>query len=436
MIFLPLYTCIFFSIIYQLNASHEPDYQPTIDLAYEVLGRISNHSWEYGTYAEVMVQLEGDSELSVFAPNVSLPLPITPNPKLWQPKPLFKLVDSILAKRLSNATTIIEADGAAADPASLGVPLLVLDNASKRASKKPKYDYLKIAQEQYDHLINKVPKDTNGAISQRESEVQYWSDFLHMVPPFLAYVGAINSNFAILENSYLQCKYYRDVLRDGDTGTFRHILKGSFNDTGLWSTGNGWAAAGMMRVRQTMEAVSNQELKGKLTKMQTDLETWIAEIIVGSYKFQSSESRLLPNYYDKKAEDTYDEVSGTALLAATAYRLVNLNHEFKSILPMHKIEEARKTILEKHLDPKTGSVSTVVDPLDWNAKAPYDGSPGKQSPEAQAFVILMHTAWKVYDSSSKSSSNSDGYTSNPGSESDSYPTEESNSYPTRRYRRV
>ncbi|KAH9820751.1 glycosyl hydrolase family 88-domain-containing protein [Melampsora americana] len=403
-----LYIYVFLSIMYRIEAAKEPDYQPSINLAYEVLGRISNHSWEYGTYSEVMLQLKGNSELSVFAPKASLPLPTTPNTKLWQPEPLFKLVDSLLAKRAKNATTIIEADGAAGDPASLGVPLLVLDNASKRANKKPKYDYLKIAQQQYDHLIKVVPKDKNGAISQRESEVQYWSDYVHMVPPFLAYLGAINSDYAILENSYLQCKYYRDVLLDAKSGTWRHILRGSFEDTGIWSTGNGWAAAGMMRVRQTMEAVSNKELSGKLTKMKTDLESWISEIIVGSFKFQSTKSNLLPNYFDKKPAETFEEVSGTALITATAYRLAILNKKFNTILPMQKVEAARKTILEKHLDPKTGSVSTVVDPLNWNSKAPFDGSPGKQSPEGQAFVILMHTAWKVYTSSNSALNSTSG----------------------------
>ncbi|EGG11285.1 uncharacterized protein MELLADRAFT_90741 [Melampsora larici-populina 98AG31] len=370
-----------------------------------------------------MLQLNGNSELSVFAPKASLPLPTTPTSKLWQPEPLFKLVDSLLAKRAKNATTIIEADGAAADPASLGVPLLVLDNASKRANKKPKYDYLKIAQEQYDHLITKVPKDKNGAISQRESEVQYcetncWlsfrqnlrSDFVHMVPPFIAYLGAMNSDYAVLENSYLQCKYNRDVLLDPKSRTWRHILKGSFQDTGIWSTGNGWAAAGMMRVRQTMEAVSNKELAGKLTKMKTDLESWISEIIVGSFKFQSPKSNLLPNYFDKKPSETFEEVSGTALITATAYRLANLNKKFNTILPMQKVEAARKTILEKHLDPKTGSVSTVVDPLNWNSKAAFDGSPGKQSPEGQAFVVLMHTAWKVYITSNPTTQPTSGST--------------------------
>ncbi|KAG0144316.1 hypothetical protein CROQUDRAFT_724086 [Cronartium quercuum f. sp. fusiforme G11] len=381
----------------------EPDYQPKIDLAYKVLTRISNHSWEYGTLGELILEREHDGELSVFARGASLPPSTKPKSKLWHPQPLFDLVDPILARRAPNAKTIIEADGAAGDPASLGVALHVLADSVKRANAVPKYDYRAISDEQYDYLVNKVPKDKDGAISQRETEVQYWSDFVYMVPPFLAWTGAISSDFSILENSYRQCLLYRKRLIDPNgSGTWRHILGGSWNETGLWSTGNGWAAMGMMRVRQTMEAVSDPDLKHKLSGMKADLEKWMCEIIAGAFKFQSATSKLLPNYYDKKPTDTFDEVSGTALIAATAYRLVTLNPEHTQNLPMAQIDQSRKKILQEHIDPKTGGVSPVVPPLEWLAKKPFDGTEGKQSPEGQAFVIFLHLAWKNSVSSTAS----------------------------------
>ncbi|KAG0144307.1 hypothetical protein CROQUDRAFT_95203, partial [Cronartium quercuum f. sp. fusiforme G11] len=91
-----------------------------------------------------------------------------------------------------------------------------------------------------------------------------------------------------------------------------------------------------------------------------------------------------------------DEVSGTALITAAAYRLMKLSPKFISILPIKKIEESRKRILEHHINPQNGSVSQVVNPLDWNAKVAFDGSNGKQSPEGQAFVILLYVAWKDF----------------------------------------
>lgn len=89
---------------------------------------------------------------------------------------------------------------------------------------------------------------------------------------------------------------------------------------------------------------------------------------------------------------TDTEVSGTALIAAAAYRLVAVNPPSREDLPMEKIELARKAILKNHIDVKTGIVSPVVDPLDWNKIGPYDKS--KASPEGQAFVVLMINAWE------------------------------------------
>lgn len=63
---------------------------------------------------------------------------------------------------------------------------------------------------------------------------------------------------------------------------------------------------------------------------------------------------------------------------------------------MDKIENSRKKILQDQINPQNGGVFPVVPPLDWNAKEPFDGSEGKQSPEGQGFVILMHIAWKNY----------------------------------------
>jgi len=59
-----------------------------------------------------------------------------------------------------------------------------------------------------------------------------------MVPPFLAYYGVLQSNRTLLVEAYNQCKLYRNYLRDGSTGLWRHVMGGfSGNDPGFWSTG-------------------------------------------------------------------------------------------------------------------------------------------------------------------------------------------------------
>lgn len=122
----------------------------------------------------MILERESNGELSVFAKDASLPPSTKPDPEAWFPEPLFKLIDPILAKRDPKSKTIIDGDGAAGDPASLGIALYVLDDSLKRANKQPQYDYRGIADQQYNHLVKDVPRSPKKAISQRETELQYW----------------------------------------------------------------------------------------------------------------------------------------------------------------------------------------------------------------------------------------------------------------------
>ena len=64
------------------------------------------------------------------------------------------------------------------------------------------------------------------------------SDFIYMVPPFLAYYGVLSRNRTLLAEAYTQILLYRNYLRDPTEGMWRHILLGvSGNDEGFWSTG-------------------------------------------------------------------------------------------------------------------------------------------------------------------------------------------------------
>ncbi len=50
-----------------------------------------------------------------------------------------------------------------------------------------------------------------------------------------------------------QCGLYRAVLKTSSALSWRHIIGPQSQDTGLWSTGNGWACFGMVRVLYTLE---------------------------------------------------------------------------------------------------------------------------------------------------------------------------------------
>jgi rhamnogalacturonyl hydrolase YesR len=107
-----------------------------------------------------------------------------------------------------------------------------------------------------------------------------------MVPPFIAYFGAFehgNAKTSLLQAAYDQCRLYRNHLQDPATKLWKHIELGSWQDNQLWATGNGWAAAGMFRVHQT---IRNSDVSEHFLDQQHDLLDWIEEIVEASWKYQ------------------------------------------------------------------------------------------------------------------------------------------------------
>ena len=107
-----------------------------------------------------------------------------------------------------------------------------------------------------------------------------------MAPPFIAYFGAYDqgdNKTYLLQAAYDQCRLYRQYLQDNSTKLWKHIELGSYQDNNLWGTGNGWAAAGMFRVLQTIRL---SDVSGNFTNQQSDLVNWIEEIVKGSWHYQ------------------------------------------------------------------------------------------------------------------------------------------------------
>lgn len=98
-----------------------------------------------------------------------------------------------------------------------------------------------------------------------------------MVPPFLAYYGALSGNSSLLQGAYHQCNLYPSALKSS-SGLWQHIVMGNAPDPGNWETGNGWAAMGMLYVYATLR---HSSLASHFSSKQRDLANWIAEIYVG-----------------------------------------------------------------------------------------------------------------------------------------------------------
>ena len=101
-------------------------------------------------------------------------------------------------------------------------------------------------------------------------------------------------------------------------------------------------------------------------------------------EFKKASTGLLPNYL---GEQTFSDAASTALLSATSYRMAQLGLDTSTLA---LADTARRSVFAG-VDTTTGWVAPVVDPLNFN-------SLGTNSPEAQAFVIVLAAAYRDYRS--------------------------------------
>ncbi|KDQ10691.1 hypothetical protein BOTBODRAFT_36004 [Botryobasidium botryosum FD-172 SS1] len=334
------------------------------------LKETATHSWELGTETETYLEYDW-APTSVFGNN-----PIPPPHRLPSNQNLsnvFAITEQIMKLRAPDAETLFE-DTAAGDPASLGVAVLLGNWTNANWS-----SYGDAATKQLNYLLYKAPRGSDGVISHRTEQVQLWSDSVYMVPPFLAYYAALQGNKTLLKESYTQIQLYRSHLRDPATGAWRHILEGSWNDPGLWSTGNGWAAMGMLRVYQT---ILNSKFSNEFSRERKDLITWSYDIVKAMVPYQQSNGTFL-NYLAQPS--SFAESSATALFAAVIYRLAAITPSAGVFLPY--AEKARK-LIARSISPD-GYLLNVVNPNDFALR-------GDISPEGQAFVLMMEAARRDY----------------------------------------
>ncbi|KAI5464403.1 Six-hairpin glycosidase-like protein [Mariannaea sp. PMI_226] len=334
--------------------------------AAQVMVDLSSHSWEWGTAAEALLELY-DNELSVFGPDPF------PGGKVPAPGPGVSAL--LYAKQFidPNGQTLVS-DSAAGDPASLGVSAILIGQSDKR--------YIEASKRQADYLLNHVPKWGNGAMSHRPDVAEIWSDNLAMSVPFLAYLAVQQDDTGLMAQAVAQCGLQRDVLKTSQFASWRHIIGPQSEDDGLWSTGNGWAAYGMVRVLHTLQKWSGS---ASMTSQAGQLKDWIKEILDGAMASDLDDG-LLRNYLND--ESWFGEISGTALLSAVAYRMA-VNDP--GMFPQKYISwaDSNRAALSKKQD-GDGVFSPAVNPYDWSDRSKLTSG----SPEGQAFAVHLYTAYR------------------------------------------
>ncbi|KAI0750887.1 Six-hairpin glycosidase [Daedaleopsis nitida] len=336
---------------------------------------IATHSWEIGTSLETILELNFP-ELSVLTGNLPPPHTLKSGEADYVIQKATEIVDDIK----DPSGPLMDGDGAIGDPASVGTSVL-LANWTRTDASETKFSVA--ASNQLSYLLNDAPRTTDGAISQRVEEPQLWADFVYMAPPFIAYYGALqggDQGSSLLEEAYNQCKLYRQYLSD-ESGLWKHIVLGSWSDLHHWSTGNAWAAAGMLRV---LETIDRSSFSSKMTSEKTQLTMWIDEILTSTWTYQRANGTLF-NYIDE--DDSFADTSGTALLAAVSYRMATRTGDLTHIPAADK---AFKLIQDSLTE--DGWLLNTVDPLTFDTPS----SAGSHSPEGQAFTLLLHSAWSDY----------------------------------------
>ncbi|RFU73864.1 hypothetical protein TARUN_8379 [Trichoderma arundinaceum] len=325
----------------------------------------SSHSWEWGTTAEALLELY-NPELSVFGSNPF------PNGKVPQANPSTSALAYAKQFINRNSQTLVD-DSAVGDPASLGVSAILLGQSDSV--------YIGAANRQANFLTNVAPRWSNGAISHRPDVAELWADNMAMSFPFLAYLAVQQNNTSLMSFTVQQCGLQRAVLKGRDLN-WQHIIGPQSQDTGLWSTSNGWAGYGMVRVLYTLQKWSGS---ASMTSQATQLKGWIKEILDGAM-LSGFDGGLLHNYLND--DGWFGEVSGTAVLSAVAYRMaVNDPNMF----PQRYITWAdtnRKSLAKKQIS--NGLFSPAVNPYNWHDRNKFTTG----SPEGQAFAVYLYTAYR------------------------------------------
>ncbi|KAJ7063320.1 Six-hairpin glycosidase-like protein [Mycena amicta] len=381
----------------------------------------ATQSWELGTRAEALIELNA-TDFSVFS---QVPPPTSATSALG---PVFSIAHNVVAalKNSSGPASLVSGDGAAGDPAAIGVAVLLANWTGQGSGRVDGLDYAGAAANEVDYLLNVAPRTSDGAISHRAAQVQLWSDNVYMVPPFLAYYGVLTSNTSLITAAYDQIKLYRNYLRDSKSDNlWKHIVLGNNttdggNDEGHWSTGNGWAAAGMLRVLATMK---NSPFSKSFSSQQKDLASWVKEI--HSAMFANIDStNIFTNYADQPITTSgmfYDTAS-TCLIAATVYRLSLISNDHTHLPNAEKCRlalfatKASNTSTSSSRISQSASTSSSAAPSASASAASLAnlvhftsdgwltpvvnpdqfGIEGQQSPEGAAFVLELQAAYSEW----------------------------------------
>lgn len=216
-------------------------------------------------------------------------------------------------------------------------------------------------------VIKTTSHRTDDGIIYHTQEPQkgIWSDATYMLPPFLAAAGDFREAMKQIEG-------YRKYLYNEKDQLYSHMWddeKKVLNRADYWGVGNGWSAAGMVRIIKMLPDSMMAEKK--------KLIGYTKDVIDGCLKYLRHDGM----FHDVvNRPDTFVEVNLSQMLCYSIFRGVAAGYLDSSYLKPTEI--MRKAANDK-VD-KLGYVHDVCGVPNFNR--PYF------APEGQAFYLLMETA--------------------------------------------
>ena len=319
-----------------LGASPNPAKNDLIEKARIAMLSMQRASWEQGVASQAMIEIDEKDIVILMAK------------------------EAVLRSKSDGRVAMLGSDSAVTDPGSNGAAILYAYKVTGDKKFKDAADAL------YTYLKKRAPRTENGAICHITSGREIWSDSMFMAPPFLAAYGDF-------EEAIRQVDCYRGSLWNKDKKLFSHIWddrKKAFKRQAFWGGGNGWCAAGMAQIIDTLPKEREEDRK--------KLVGYVEQFLDSCISFMRPDG-LFHDVVDDT--NTFVETNLSQMLAYSIYKGVKSGWLKESYI--------------KSADKMRAGAHAKVD--EYGVVQGACGSPlfdrSGTSTEAQAFLLMMEAAY-------------------------------------------
>lgn len=300
---------------------------------------MQRHNWEQGVLAQAFLEA-GDAQTA-----------------------LLLAVEGANRQNAEGRCCHIGNSTASTDPCAVGEALIA-------ACEQTNDPFLIQARDRLLHwALEKAPRNQDGIVYHFSDGTEFWVDSMYMLPPFLARAGSF-------DEALKQLNGYWNALFVPEKGLLAHRWDDAAKQLirkDAWGVGNGWACAGMARVRAL--------LPESYAEARKQLEERIRLLLTSALRFQR-EDGLFHDVLDDPS--SFPEINCGQMFAYTIYRGIREGWLEPGLLEAaDRIRKAAHACVDDY-----GLVRHVC------GMPSFDHS--FVAPEGQAFFILMEASYNQF----------------------------------------